>query len=162
MTPASMPARRDSEVLSLAVKLIRRDRKLTAAEVAERMRTPLRTYERFEAGGSRLNVDYIHRFAAATDSDPHAILAAVTIGSPEFALRGADNKLATILAVGLQRFNYILGDRIQTLDARAIINAVCAMYEELLREGGEQQRAAAWLDLGLTDLAMLRPKPGRS
>lgn len=59
MTPASMPARRDSEVLSLAVKLIRRDRKLTAAEVAERMRTPLRTYERFEAGGSRLNVDYI-------------------------------------------------------------------------------------------------------
>lgn len=105
--------------------------------------------------------------AASTGSRPSqvaktAFSAKLAVGSPEFALRGADNKLATILAVGLQRFNYILGDRIQTLDARAIINAVCAMYEELLREGGEQQRAAAWLDLGLTDLAMLRPKPGRS
>ncbi|MBB5740792.1 MULTISPECIES: helix-turn-helix domain-containing protein [Brevundimonas] len=155
------PPRRDNDLLSLALKLIRRHRGLTALEMAQKMQMPLRTYERFEAGGSRLNIDYVHRFAAATDSDPYAIIMAVAIGSPELALRCADNKLVTTLTVGAQRFDQILGDRIQALEARAIIDAVCTMFDQLLIDSADQQRAAQWLERGVSDLSSIRPKPGR-
>ena len=155
------PPRRDNDLLSSALKLIRRSRGLTALEVARRMRMALRTYERFEAGDSRLNVDYIHRFAVATDSDPYAIIMAVAVGSPEFARRCADNKLVTTPTVGMQRFDQILGDRIQSLEARAIIDAVCAMFDRLMIDSVDQQRAALWLEKGVSDLSSIRPKPGR-
>lgn len=161
VTDASIHPRRDSDLLSRALKLIRKHRRMTAAEVAEAMHTPLRTYERFEGGRSRLNIDYIHRFAAATDSDPYAILMAVAVGSPELALRCADNKLMTTLTVGAQRFDRDLGDRIQTLESRAVIDAVCTMFDQLAQDSAEQQRAAQWLNNGRSNLSAVRPKPGR-
>lgn len=153
--------RRDSVLLSQSLKLIRRHRRMTAADVARAMATPLRTYERFEAGEGRLNIDYIHRFAAATDSDPYAILMAVAIGSPELARRCADNKLVTTLTIGAQRFDRALGDRIQGLEARTVIDAVCTLYDDLAGECGDQLRAARWLEAGMSDLSATRPRPGR-
>lgn len=161
MNSKRIQPKRDNDVLSQALKMVRRHRGMTAAAVAKAMHMPLRTYERFEAGGSRLNIDYIHRFASATHSDPHAIIMAVAIGSPELAWRSADNKLVTTLTIGGQRLNALLGDGIAQLDARAIILAVCAMYDDLLAEDDRQQMAARWLDKGVTDLALSRPRPGR-
>ena len=161
MNSRSVQPKRDTDVLSKALKMVRRHRGMTAAAVATAMRIPLRTYERFEAGGSRLNIDYVHRFAAATNSDPHAIILGVLIGSPELARRSADNKLVTTLAIGGQRLNNMLGDGIAHLDARAIIVAVCTMYDDLLAESDRQQIAARWLEKGVTDLSRARPKPGR-
>ena len=94
---------------------------MTATETANAMNMALRTYERFEAGDTRLNVDHIHRFAGATDSDPYAILLAVALGSPEMARRCADNKLATILTIALQKYDVAMGDRIQRQDTRTLI-----------------------------------------
>ena len=42
---------------------------MTTTQVAEAMQMALRTYERFEAGDGRLNIDYVHRFAAATSKN---------------------------------------------------------------------------------------------
>ena len=83
MTSRRMQPQRDSDVLSQALKLVRRHRRMTRAVVAQGMQMALRTYDRFEAGGRSLNLDYIHRFAAATRSDPHAIVMAVAVGSPD-------------------------------------------------------------------------------
>ena len=161
--PVSAKARirRDGDLLSEALKLVRRHRGMTAPQVASAMRMALRTYERFESGGSRLNVDYIHRFAAATNSDPYAIIMAVAVGSPELARRCADNKLITTLTIGAQRLDHLLGDQMQALEARAIIVAVCGMFDQLVSHSDEQQLASRWLKTGESDLLTVRPRPGR-
>lgn len=148
----------DGDVLSQALKMVRRHRGMTAIAVAKQMQVPLRTYERFEAGGNRLNLDYIRRFAVATKSDANAIVMAVLIGSPALARRSADNKLVTTLAIGGQRLDALLGDDISKLDARAIILAVCAMYDDLLAENDRQQLAVRWLEQGVSELAQVRPR----
>ena len=153
--------RRDGDLLSEALKLVRRHRGMTAPQVAASMRMALRTYERFEAGDSRLNVDYIHRFAGATNSDPYAIIMAVTVGSPELARRCADNKLITTLTIGAQRLDHLLGEQMQSLEARAIIVAVCGMFDQLVTHSDEQQIASRWLKTGEADLRAVRPRPGR-
>ena len=50
----AMPAR-DGDLLSAALKAIRRHRGKTATETASAMNMALRTYERFEAGETRLS-----------------------------------------------------------------------------------------------------------
>lgn len=161
VSSSPVEAKRDNDLLSLALKLVRRHRGMTAAEVALAMQMALRTYERFEAGGSRLNIDYVHRFAIATNSDPYAIIMAVAIGSPELAPRCADNKLITTLTIGARRFDHVLGDRIHDLEARTVIATVCDMFDDLVAHSDEQQLATRWLNRGVADLSSVRPKPGR-
>lgn len=161
MSQRTARARRDGDLLSQALKFVRRLRGLTAVEVAAAMRMPVRTYERFEAGEGRFNIDYVHRFAAATESDPHAITMAVDVGSPDLAWRCADNKLVTVMTIGTQRFNAASGDLIQTLEARDIISAVNAMFEQLRQQAETRAEAARWLEDGTADLSATRPKPGR-
>ena len=49
--PPDLP--RDGELLSAAVKAVRKHRGMTTAEVASAMNMALRTYERFESGATR-------------------------------------------------------------------------------------------------------------
>ena len=136
-----------SETLSAALRLIRAHRRLRASDVAQSMNMALRSYEHFEAGGGRINLERIHRFAEVTDSDPYAILTAITLGSPEFALRCADNKLLTILMVVMQEFDEEAGDAIADLDARTIINTFTKALKDLATQSVRRDSAAAaWLD----------------
>ena len=151
----------DGDVLSQALKMVRRHRGMTAIAVAKQMQVPLRTYERFEAGGNRLNLDYIRRFAVATKSDANAIVMAVLIGSPSLARHSADNKLVTTVTIGSARFNALLGEDIARLDARAIILAVCAMYDDLIAEHDRQQLASRWLEQGARELPQPPPQRDR-
>lgn len=125
------------------------------------MNMPLRTYERFEAGETRLNLDHIHRFAHATRSDPYAILAAVFAGSPELARRCADNQFGAILLIGLQKFDAALGDDLQTFAARDLIAAVIGMFDALGARPHQIDPAEKWLAEGAETLKTLRPRPGR-
>ncbi|TAJ65963.1 XRE family transcriptional regulator, partial [Brevundimonas sp.] len=131
------------------------------AEVASAMNMALRTYERFESGATRLNLDHIHRFAAATNSDPYALILSVVIGSSELARRCADNKMATILTVAIQRFDRTIQDRLLDLDARTLIAAVTGMFDALLDGDETSEQAQAWLQTGAAELLAKRPKPGR-
>jgi transcriptional regulator with XRE-family HTH domain len=136
-----------SETLSTALRLIRNHRRLRAADVAKSMNMALRSYEHFESGGGRINIERVHRFAEVTDSDPHAILAALALGSPAFALRCADNKLATILAVVLQEFDEEAGDAISELESLTIINTFTKALRELAAQSVRRESAAeAWLE----------------
>jgi hypothetical protein len=100
-----------------------------------------RTYEHFEAGKGPLYVDRIHCFARALGVDPHAILMALEIGSPDFALRCAENKLVTIIVMALQDFDEANGDAISQLDAQTLRSS----FERLFNDLGELARARAAL-----------------
>lgn len=151
----------DGALLSKAIKTVRARRRLTTAEVARRMNLPTRTYERFEAGETRLNMDYLHRFARAVDCDPHAVLFAVLIGSPAFAARAADNRFGSILMIGLRYLDAALGDRLADFEVRTLVSAVTAMTDRIVAQGGPDDPAEQWLRDGLSALDAGRPRPGR-
>jgi transcriptional regulator with XRE-family HTH domain len=157
---ASAPAP-DTAMLSAALRGVRAYRRMSARAVAEAMNLPPRTYHRFEAGETRPNLDYIHRFARATQSDAHAILTAVAIGDPSFAWRSADHQLSTVIAVALQAFNAAHGDRIASLDRHSIITAVTGLFDALTDSLDQATLAEDWLQAGAQALKAARPKPGR-
>jgi len=121
-----------------------------------------RTYEHFEAGHGKLNLDYLHRFSEVTRCDYYGLLHAIAIGSPEFAVRSADNQFMTTFTIFLQAYDRKMGDRICDLDARALIEAFGELFDNLA-EAGEQRanEAADFLREGKVDLTSKRPKPGR-
>ena len=88
-----------SKILSAALRAIRRLRGRRPPELAAALKIQVRSYEHFESGAGRLNVDRVMQFADMTDSDGFAIIAALWIGSPQFAIRCANNKLMTILVI---------------------------------------------------------------
>lgn len=152
---------RDGQLLSAAVKLVRRSRSLSSREVARAMNLSLRTYQRFESGTTRLNLDHLHRFAQATSSDPYAILMGVMIGSSRFALNTADTMLSTILVVAVQNLERELGDRISELDTRTLVSAVASLFDGLAARVLERDPSEEWLHQGRQALVAQRPKPGR-
>lgn len=162
MTPLTPEQKRDGELLSTALKLIRKHRGLTAIEVAQALNMFIRTYENFENGRTRLNLDYIHRFCRVTDSDPYAVQLSVMLGAPQFAVDCADNKMASVLLLAL-RENYASSPQtlpaVQMRDAMAIFRE---MFDRLRDETAKREEdTSAWLEDGLNALAKRRPKPGQ-
>ncbi len=160
MSGKTAETRRDGALLSAAVRAVRKDRGMTSVQVARAMNIALRTYQRFEAGETRLNLDHIERFARATTSDPHALLLSVMIGSPAFALRCRDNRMATILTIALEKFDTKHGDRLRHLDIRALVAAVTSMFDGL-EASMNHGDAEAWLVEGSETISSKRPTPGR-
>ncbi|MFN3780477.1 MAG: helix-turn-helix domain-containing protein [Brevundimonas aurantiaca] len=153
---------RDGRLLSQAIKAIRRLKRLSTREVAARMNMGVRTYQHFEAGRNKPNLEYIHRFCEVTEIDAFALLGALMIGSPHFARRTAENKLMTILMIGLQHYDEVMGDRILDQDPRTLILAVEALFERLIQDADERDAdAKRWLAEGEQSLKSRRPKPGR-
>ena len=133
-----------SSVLAQALRAVRRLRGKRSSDVAAALGLPLRSYEHFESGNGRLNVERVQLFALATESDPYAILASLWIGSPGFATRCANNKLMTILVLALQDFDRAAGDDITTLDGQTLITAFEKTFAEL-REEATKRNGDDWL-----------------
>jgi transcriptional regulator with XRE-family HTH domain len=140
--------------LPQVLKAIRRRRGLRAAEVAQRMAMAPRSYERFESGRSTLNVARIHQFAKAVDADAYAILIALEIGSPAFALRCVDNKAMTIMIIALQEFDALAGDDIARLEPRALIAAFGQLFDGLTAKAREID---AFVEQWMSDKALHAP-----
>lgn len=119
------------EILSKALRGIRRKRDLKTITVAERMGLPLRTYELFEAGGGRVSPDRILKFAEATDSDPFAIALSVAFGDAELAISCANTKLVLIIVMQLQDFFEDRGPDLAYLDPPNIVSAFERIFGEL-------------------------------
>ncbi len=111
-------------------------------DVAAEMGMRPRTYEYFEAGHGPLNVDRIHRFADVLDADPYAILMAIEIGSPEFAVRCAGNKLVTGLTIAMLEFDAAAGDDIAQLDPVLLMRAFTHLGEGLTAQARERRAIA--------------------
>ncbi len=155
--PSEKPT--EARLIGLASRAVRRARGMTAQQVADAMALPLRTYEYFEAGQGRVNLDYIHRFAVATNCDPYALVLGPGIGSTEFARRTADTKMILIFLIALGEFESRMGDRMITLDPRALIEAFTEAFRKLEAESrAREQETESWLDAGRDRLAGKPPK----
>ncbi len=122
-------------LLSQAARLLRQARMMRVADVARAMGMRPRTYQLFEAGGGgHLSLERIDRLSAILDADPHAVWAAIMIGSPPFALRAADNKLMTAFLIGLREFDEAAGDDIRLIDAVTSIGVFEDAFARLLDE----------------------------
>jgi hypothetical protein len=138
---------RQNQLLGDVLRSIRRLRRRRSRELAAAMQMPLRSYEHFESAAGRINLDRIQDFAHATDSDPYAILAALFIHSPRFALRAADNKLMTAFLITLQEFDERVGDGLGLLETSLIMAAFSQAFETLAIEVGRKARwKDGWLD----------------
>ena len=152
MTGERPEPRKDGALLSQALKRLRTRSGRSKAEVAEAMNLSVRAYERFEAGHIRFNLDYVRRFARATDCDPHAIVLALLTGSPEFAVRSADNRFATILMIGLRQFDETVGDGLSEMEVRTLVSAVTAMFDRLAALPSTPDPSRTWLEQGQAKL----------
>lgn len=162
MGDAAFEAGGDGHLRSAALKGVRRLRGLSTRDLAAALNMPLRTYEHFEGGQGRLNLDYLHRFAVAADCDFYGLLHAIAIGSPEFAVRTADNKFMTTFTILLKAYDRRMGDRVRDLDARSLIAAFGEMFDALAEIGARRAgEADSFLEEGREDLTAGRPKPGR-
>ena len=130
-------------LLPRILKGLRRLRDRRAADVAAALDMPIRSFEHFESGKGRLNIERVHQVAEVLDADPHAILAALEMRSPAFALRCADNKLMTILMMSLQDFDARAGDSIARLDPLTLIQAFTQLFDQLAAHAEAQQAAAS-------------------
>ncbi|WP_187149077.1 helix-turn-helix domain-containing protein [Phenylobacterium zucineum] len=113
------------------LKALRRQRGLKAADVAGRMGMPLRSYEHFESGKGRIDVERIHQFAEVLDVDPYGIVLGLELASPSFALRCADNKAGTILLLALQDFDAGIGDELRALDPHTLMRHLTEAFDLL-------------------------------
>lgn len=172
MPHSSLEVRSEGEALSSAMRAIRRRRGLTAAEVAQAMGMPLRTFEEFEAGRGPLTHDRIFAFADATDSDPFALLLCGLLKAPDLALDSADTKLVMIMMMHLEEFVEHHGGDIGYLEPPNIIGAFERVFKDLsARLEDREQFMQKWLEqrtgsIGLTALrrrgVKRRPERGRS
>jgi transcriptional regulator with XRE-family HTH domain len=147
-----------TELLSKAMRDIRKKRGLKTSEVARRMGMSLRSYEHFEAGRGRISYERLLAFAEATDSDPYALLAVVAFESPEFALRSADNRLMHVMMLTLKELNEELGEDIAYLETRTLIAAFTRLTKDLIDHVRKRDTfAEEWL----AERTTLKPrKPG--
>jgi transcriptional regulator with XRE-family HTH domain len=136
-----------SEALAQALRTLRRQKGRRPGEMAGLMGISRRSYEYFEAGHGPLNVDRVHCFARILDVDPFAILVAMEIRSPRFAINCADHKMATAIMVMLQDFDAAAGDDIRRLNAATIIANVTRALDALAKEARESEAfAERWMD----------------
>jgi transcriptional regulator with XRE-family HTH domain len=142
-SPADKDRRR--KAFAATVRSVRLHRGIGVGEMAKAMNMPLRSYQHFEAGRSRLNVDQLFEFAAATRSDPIALFKAVILDAPDLAIRSADNKLVSAITHELEAFNESAGDAIKTLRSRTIVNVFRQAFDTLEAEALRPDPTVQWI-----------------
>jgi transcriptional regulator with XRE-family HTH domain len=145
VSPIDMSERRD--ILSRALRGIRRKRGLKTAEVARRMGMAQRSYEQFESSTGRVPFERLLAFAEATDSDPFALFLAGPYGSAEFAINCADTKLVMIMVMSLQEFVDERGSDIVFLEPPNIVAAFQRVFKDLGAKLDDNEAfLSKWLD----------------
>jgi transcriptional regulator with XRE-family HTH domain len=144
----------DAALLSQILKAIRRRRGLKVAQVAKAMGIATRTYANFEAGRQRISIAKIHRFSQVVGADPYAILVAVDIKSPSFALRCMDHQFMAMLMVLIQDFDARTNDSFARIDPRMLYDAARQFFDGLL---AQTQEIDASLERWMLDRSLHEP-----
>ena len=127
--------------LPTVLRQLRSFRGRSAQSVARAMGLPLRTYQLFEAGHNRLQVELVFRFAEVLETDPYAVLLSVMLDMPGLAVACADNKLATALLLELKVFQETTGSSVSSLRTTHILKAFSAMFDGLALDAAIEQDA---------------------
>lgn len=122
---------RQGRLLHTIIKSIRLERRMKPGAVAAGMGIGLRTYEEFEAGRGRLDLEKVRLFGLATDSDAVAITLGLLFGSRESAMRALENKASTILWIALQEFEGDVGDQMAVIPGSFILETLRQAFVRL-------------------------------
>ena len=144
------PLTERQQLLSQILKAIRRRRGLRSSEVARSMGMALRSYQHFESARGREDAPTIHTFAEAVDADGYAILLALDMKSPDFAVDCIDNQFASVMILAVRRFRKASGRDLARLDPRSVIGAFERAFGELTKKLGEDD---AYVEAWMTDPA---------
>lgn len=113
----------DDLSLAQALRVIRQRRGLRAADAAQSMGLPLRTYLNFEADLSGASPARLLAFAETADCDGMALILCASGADPGLALACADNKVAAIALGAVEDLYESLGSELGTLTATAVLGA---------------------------------------
>ena len=140
---ATREARR--RLLSDLLRDLRNHRGLRISTVASRLNLAPRSYERFEAGEVRPDLDRVLQFAKIVDADALGLIAALFLLNPELALATADNKLMSALAHMAERLIRELGPSTRDLDTALIVDILDRATDELVGElKAREARKRSW------------------
>ncbi|MDB5455067.1 MAG: helix-turn-helix protein [Caulobacter sp.] len=126
----STPLARQARQLSQILRMLRKERRLTVAEVASSMAIAVRTYQDFEAGRGGLDLAKIRLFALATRSDAVSILLALMFNDPDLARQSMDNKLPTTFWISFKEFRDEVGEQISVVPPALLLEGFRRVYEE--------------------------------
>jgi transcriptional regulator with XRE-family HTH domain len=149
----STPLARQARLLSVTLRMVKKERRMTSFEVALGMGVALRTYQDFEKGKGDLDLSKIRKFAKATRSDAIGIVVAVMYANPRIAVMTMRNKLMMTAFIGFRELWRVLGDRLHTIPASQVLLGVRKMGDEL--KMFLDRRAASmdnWLEKSLDQL----------
>lgn len=127
----STPLARQARLLSRMVRMLRKERRMTVAEVALRMGVAPRTYQDFEAGKGELDLNKIRLFATAGRNDAVANVLALMFDDPELAVVSMDNKLPSTFWVAFKEFRDRVGARIALVPPALLLSAFRRAFEEI-------------------------------
>lgn len=132
-----------SKLMPLIIKPLRRMRGRSSEEMAKAMHIAPRTYEDFENGRTKnLSLDRVFNFSRVLNLDPFAILAALEMRAPEFAINCAANKLMMVHMTAVEDFYGGAQDAIGALDALTLMEAYAAFYAGLAELARKRVEAA--------------------
>lgn len=136
------PLARQRRLLSKILKLVRKERHMTAAEVAAGMGVCLRTYQDFEAGRREYDFDKVRLFAKATRCDASSIHLGVQYNWPELPILMIDNKMATAFFILTRDLHAEVGPRLSRVPPGLLVTGFQQIGGEI-RKLFERQDASA-------------------
>jgi transcriptional regulator with XRE-family HTH domain len=136
------PLARQARLLSKIIKLLRKERHMTAAEVAVGMGVSLRTYQDFEAGRRGYDFDKIRRFAKATRADATSIHLGVQYSWPELPVLMMDNKMATAFYILTRDLHKEVGPRLSRVPPGLLVSGFQQIGDEVRKLFARQDASA--------------------
>jgi transcriptional regulator with XRE-family HTH domain len=136
------PLARQARLLSKIIKLVRKERHMTAAQVAAGMGVSLRTYQDFEAGRRGYDFDKIRRFAKATRCDATSIHLGVQYNWPELPVLMMDNKMSATFFILMRDLHTEFGPRLSRVPPGLLVTGFQQIGVEI-RKLFERQDSSA-------------------
>lgn len=136
------PLARQARLLSKILKLVRKERHMTAAQVADGMGVSLRTYQDFEAGRRAYDFDKIRRFAKATRADATSIHLGVQYSWPELPVLMMDNKMATAFFILTRDLHTEIGPRLSRVPPGLLVTGYRQIGDEIRKLFARQDASA--------------------
>ncbi|PIB96929.1 helix-turn-helix transcriptional regulator [Caulobacter sp. X] len=152
------PLARQARQLAHIVKTLRKERRMTVAEVAEKMGVAPRTYQDFEAGKGELDLYKIRLFASAARNDAIGNILAVTFDDPELAVQTMDNKLLSTFWIAFKEFRDRVGARLTLVPPALFLAAFRRAFEEVEAYLAKRTESTEeWLERAIAEA--YRPSP---
>lgn len=148
----STPLARQARLLARIVRGLRKERRMTVAEVAALMGVAPRTYQDFEAGKGELDLNKIRLFATAARNDAVANILALMFDDPDLAVLSMDNKLPSTFWVAFKEFRDRVGDQISVVPPALLLSGFRRAFEEIETYLAKRTESTEeWLERAIAD-----------